>query len=90
LSTFRFEAKQSEAKFKSIFSLFSLFFTFFRYFSRYFSLCSCTGSGGGGKKDVKMKSKTFSEILMKIEPENPVDKERNRRKQQPEMHKLRL
>ncbi len=30
-SNFCFEAKQSEAKFKSIFLLFSLFFTFFRF-----------------------------------------------------------
>jgi hypothetical protein len=32
-STFGFKAKQSEAKFKSIFSLFFIFFTFFRIFS---------------------------------------------------------
>ncbi len=32
LSNFRFEAKQSEAKFKSIFSLFFAFFTFFGFF----------------------------------------------------------
>ncbi len=41
-SNFCFEAKQSEAKFKSIFSLFSLFslfFAFFRFF-RFFSLFS--------------------------------------------------
>ncbi len=31
-----FEAKQSEAKFKSIFSLFQLFFTFFRFFFAFF------------------------------------------------------
>jgi hypothetical protein len=31
-SNFCFKAKQSEAKFKSIFSFFSLFFTFFRFF----------------------------------------------------------
>ncbi len=36
-SHFCFEAKRSEAKFKSIFSLFSLFFTFFRYFSLFFT-----------------------------------------------------
>ncbi len=32
-SNFRFEVKQSEAKFKSIFSLFFAFFTFFHFFS---------------------------------------------------------
>jgi hypothetical protein len=40
LSNFRFEAKQSEAKFKSIFSLFFAFFTFFRYFSLFFTFFS--------------------------------------------------
>ncbi len=42
-SNFRFEVKQSEAKFKSIFSLFSLsfaFFAFFSLFSLFFSLFS--------------------------------------------------
>jgi hypothetical protein len=33
-----FEAKQSEAKSKPIFSFFSLFFAFFSLFFRYFSL----------------------------------------------------
>ncbi len=39
-SYFCFEAKQSEAKFKSIFSLFSLFFAFFCFFSRFFRFFS--------------------------------------------------
>ncbi len=47
---------------------------------------SCTGSGGGGKKDVKRKSKTCSEVSKKIEHGNPVERDRSRRKQQPEMH----
>ncbi len=38
LSNFRFEGKQSEAKFKSIFSLFSLFFTFFSLFFAFFHI----------------------------------------------------
>ncbi len=39
LSNFLFEAKQSKAKFKSIFSFFSLFFIFFTFF-RFFLLFS--------------------------------------------------
>jgi hypothetical protein len=37
-SNFRFEAKQSEAKFKSIFSLFFTFFIFFAFLSLFFAL----------------------------------------------------
>ncbi len=37
LSNFRFEAKQSEAKFKSIFLLFFAFFHFFHFFSLFFA-----------------------------------------------------
>jgi hypothetical protein len=40
LSNFRFEAKQSEAKFKSIFSLFFIFFSLFFAMFRFFSLFS--------------------------------------------------